>query len=181
MNEVKENGWQQASAKTTATVTRSYTQNGEHCTESETLIGTPENVRRKCMAKYPGEATKIEDVHTIRKVWREMREETTDGTIKQRQERTIQSDDFGDGTRVNNASNPSEDDDDDEEYDPDEEPTNEEKKYPALNKGETFLKNFYDGLRDRVDKHISDQGWFNIGLAMVGITALVISVFALSR
>lgn len=165
----KSEKWIVEAQKTKAKVSRSYQQNGEQRFEEEVVQGRPNDVRRMLSPKYAGEQTELEYVHTWTTLSREVHDNTPNGVSKRREQREVQTYDFGDGNRVSTSANPS-------GY-----INQDEADGKPMDKVD-YLKNMHDQLDDRViaqeQTHTSSHStmWVCIvGVTIIAVAALVIA------
>lgn len=162
--------WVVEAQRTKAKVCRSYQRDGEQRFEEETLSGRPQDVKRAAGPKYAGEVTELEYVHTWTTLSREIHENTTNGATKRREQREVQTYDFGDGRRVNTTANP-------QGY-----LSSDEEKGGSMDKTD-YLKNMHDQLDDRETAHdVSNKAdrstmWVVIvGVAVIATVALMLAI-----
>jgi hypothetical protein len=98
--------WVIEAQRTKAKVCRSYQKDGKQCEEEEKITGRPEDVRRAVGPKYAGETTELEYVHTWTTISREMHDNTTNGVTKRREEKEVQTHNFGDNESIQTTTNP---------------------------------------------------------------------------
>lgn len=121
-------------------------------------------------AKFAGEVTELEYVHTWTTLSREVHENTTNGATKRREQREVQTYDYGDGKRVSTIANP-------QAY-----LSREEEAGQPMDKVD-YLKNMHDQLDNRETAHdVSNKSdrstmWVVIvGVAIVATVAICLAI-----